>query len=176
MPFLGTWETLFKLLRETALQPLCTGPLLCASILDILQPFFSPRRKNQLVKVLRVLLALGVLRIANNALSKLVLNNWTTDTWRKGEEVVLITGGGSGIGQLMARDLAKWSKAVVVLDLTPPKMSLRRNPFLTNSSPDKKADNQQLRTYAITKSTSAPRQKSPQSPIKYGVSTARQAS
>lgn len=121
-----TWETLFKLLRETALQPLLTGPLLYASIRDALLPSsLSFSRKTQILKILRVLFTLGTLRVANNTLSKLVLNNWTIDTWRKNEEVVLITGGGSGIGELMARDLAPYSKAIIVLDLIPSKMSMR---------------------------------------------------
>jgi all-trans-retinol dehydrogenase (NAD+) len=136
MPFLPregvTLEALFTPLRETALQPLLTGPLLYASTLHVLQPFLSLQKQHILVKVLKVLLAMGVLRTANNALSKLVLNNWTTDPWRKGEEVVLITGGGSGIGELIARDMAQWSKAIVVFDLAPSKISLRKSPIFAN--------------------------------------------
>ncbi|KAJ5727657.1 hypothetical protein N7493_005477 [Penicillium malachiteum] len=45
--------------------------------------------------------------------------------WRK--EIVLITGGSTGIGELVARKLAKNSVKVVVLDLAPPK-----NPFPAN--------------------------------------------
>lgn len=171
-----TWETMFRLLRETVLQPLVTGPLLVASMLDILQPSLSFVNRNQLVKSLRILFALGALRTVNNTLSKLVLNNWTTDTWRKGEEVVLITGGGSGIGMLMARDLAQWSKAIVILDLVPPKASLRRMTISANSSPANNANRQQLRTFSTTKSTSAPQQRSRQSQVKYAVSTGHQAS
>jgi hypothetical protein len=123
------WEKMFKLLRETALQPLLIGPLLCASMLDILQPLAPAHNKYSLIKALGVLLALGVLRTANNFFSKMVMNNWTVDMWKKGEELVLITGGGSGIGQLMARDLAQWSKAIIVLDLTAPKISMRKRPL-----------------------------------------------
>lgn len=130
-----TLETILQILSKTALQPLLTGPLLYATTLDILQPLLAAHKKDALVKVLRVLLTIGILKSANNTLSKLVMNNWTADNWRKGEEIVLITGGGSGIGELMARDLAPWSKAVVVLDLTPPKMSLRKMLITVNFTP-----------------------------------------
>jgi all-trans-retinol dehydrogenase (NAD+) len=128
-----TLEALFAPLRQSALQPFLVGPLLYASTVDILRPFLSLHNRPVLVKVLKVLLAMGVLRTANNALSKLVMNNWTMDSWRKGEEVVLITGGGSGIGELMARDLAQWSKAIIVFDLAPSKISLRKWLIFSNS-------------------------------------------
>ncbi|KAJ9666415.1 hypothetical protein H2201_003337 [Coniosporium apollinis] len=73
-------------------------------------------------EALKVLIAIGVLYRLNNFLSRRALNNFTRDRswdWRK--EIVVVTGGCSGIGELMVRKFAKNSIKVVALDLNPPK-------------------------------------------------------
>ncbi|KAK0117713.1 hypothetical protein ONS95_012042 [Cadophora gregata] len=74
------------------------------------------------IKTLTALLGLGVARGLNRKLSQYMANNWKGDAkFIKSQEVVLITGGASGIGELMAHDFAKRGVKVVVMDLRPPK-------------------------------------------------------
>lgn len=71
---------------------------------------------------LKVLLGLNVTRFVNNKLSQYVINNWKKDAkFINSREVVLITGGSSGIGELMSLDFAKRGVKVISLDLNPPK-------------------------------------------------------
>lgn len=57
----------------------------------------------------------------------MALNNWTGKaSFVKSQEIVLITGGASGIGELMARGFAAKGVKVVVLDLGPPKEPFRK--------------------------------------------------
>ncbi|TGO58304.1 hypothetical protein BOTNAR_0183g00140 [Botryotinia narcissicola] len=82
------------------------------------------------IRVLKVLLALGIARGVNNKLSQLVLNNWKRNAKLiKSQEVVLITGGSSGIGESMAREFSSKGVKVVVMDVNLPKM-----PFLDITS------------------------------------------
>lgn len=73
----------------------------------------------------KALSAVSFLRDLNYYLSDQVLNNWKSDPWRHGEEIVLVTGGSSGMGEKMVVALSKSSRAVIVLDLQPSK-SLRK--------------------------------------------------
>jgi all-trans-retinol dehydrogenase (NAD+) len=73
---------------------------------------------------LKVLLGLNITRFLNDRLSQYVVNNWKKDAkWINSQEVVLITGGSSGIGELVALDFAKRGIKVISLDLNPPKKS-----------------------------------------------------
>jgi all-trans-retinol dehydrogenase (NAD+) len=55
-------------------------------------------------------------------ISDMALNNWKSPAKLiKSQELVLITGGSSGIGELMAKEFAAKGIKVVVLDLSPPK-------------------------------------------------------
>ncbi|KAI9051061.1 hypothetical protein LZ554_005169 [Drepanopeziza brunnea f. sp. 'monogermtubi'] len=81
---------------------------------------FSP----SFINALSALLGLGVVRSLNNRLSQYLSNNWKADAkFVKSQEVVLITGGASGIGELMAKDFAGRGVKVVVLDLRGPKVA-----------------------------------------------------
>jgi NAD(P)-dependent dehydrogenase (short-subunit alcohol dehydrogenase family) len=67
-----------------------------------------------------------------------VINNWKPDAkWINSQEIVLITGGSSGIGELMALDFAKRGVKVISLDVNPPKKPQRKS--LTPESPNSTA-------------------------------------
>lgn len=64
----------------------------------------------------------------HKSLSKLVLNNFQrTEKWDPENELVLLTGGTSGIGKQLAEDLSKQQLRVIVLDIQRPTDSLPRN-------------------------------------------------
>jgi all-trans-retinol dehydrogenase (NAD+) len=87
---------------------------------------------------LKVLLGLNVTRFVNTKLSQYVINNWKPDAkWINSQEIVLITGGSSGIGELMALDFAKRGVKVISLDVNPPKKPQRKS--LTPESPNSTA-------------------------------------
>jgi len=110
-------------------DPRVTGAILLAvlyypeklqSILpDQVYPVVTSER---FISGLKVLLGLGVLRTVNNKLSQYVLNNWKSNAkFVRSQEVVLVTGGCSGIGLLMATEFAKMGTKVAVMDLASPK-------------------------------------------------------
>jgi all-trans-retinol dehydrogenase (NAD+) len=77
------------------------------------------------IRALSVLLGISILRGINNKVSQWVVNNWKRDAkFVKGQEIVLITGGSSGIGELMAAQFAKMGTKVVILDLNPPRTAI----------------------------------------------------
>lgn len=82
-----TLTALADLIRRATLEPALTGPLLLALTRGppwlqeyLLRPLNKTRvQKDQLVKILKLLLALGVVRRTNNLLNKLALNHWRKD-------------------------------------------------------------------------------------------------
>ncbi|KAF9889512.1 hypothetical protein FE257_007222 [Aspergillus nanangensis] len=78
-------------------------------------------------KVLTALLALGIIRQTNRSLSHWSANAWTTDSWNNERELVLLTGGCSGIGKQVMEDLAKKGVRVVILDINEPTSKLPPN-------------------------------------------------
>jgi len=78
-------------------------------------------------------LVLYLVRKVNNKLSESVANNWTTTNFIKSQELVLITGGSSGIGELMAKEFSKKGVKVVIIDVNPPKADLPSNVFFYES-------------------------------------------
>ena len=130
-----TIETIFSLFQVTVFNPFVTGPL-SAVLLYFPQQvqFVLPRSirhyvtTNMFLWSLRVLVGYGVIRKVNNYLSRMVLNNWTRDSWRHGKEVVLITGSGGGIGEAVALGLSASSAHVIAVDLFPPKKPFRKLP------------------------------------------------
>lgn len=136
-----TLEALFAPIKHIVLQPAVTGALLVAALYypDRLAELLPPRfqyliRSARALSWLKTFLALGIARTVNAKLSQLVLNNWTSDSWRgQGHEIVLVTGGSSGIGELLVHRMARSSKTVIAVDLNPPKRPLRRFPITSFS-------------------------------------------
>lgn len=117
-----TFEYLLRPLR-LSLQPSLTGPLLYAlsKYPEKFSQYLSRAAIEKTSKYVKILLVLGLIRKVNAWLSKKAVNNWVTDTYRWDKEVVLITGGSSGIGELVVRRLAQDAITVVVLDIIEPK-------------------------------------------------------
>ncbi|KAE8153734.1 hypothetical protein BDV25DRAFT_149062 [Aspergillus avenaceus] len=79
-------------------------------------------------KAASALLALGVLRTANRSLSYWSANNWQkARPWQKERELVLVTGGCSGIGKQIMQDLVQAGVRVVILDIQEPSFKLPSN-------------------------------------------------
>ena len=101
-------------LRRTILHPLFTFPLLClvqTGNLDIASPYRTS---------FQYLAAASALLWLNDYLSAKSRNNWTTnDTLNWEKELVVVTGGSSGIGAGVAQRLAAMGARVVVVDFAP---------------------------------------------------------
>lgn len=76
-------------------------------------------------KTLGTIFALGFVRYANRTLSRWAANNWTSDSWQGEKELVLVTGGASGIGRQIMEDLSRAGARVVILDISEPNFKLR---------------------------------------------------
>lgn len=78
-------------------------------------------RIKRIVKALKWLLALGLLRGVNSQLNKIALNAWRLKSerkkWNWDEEIAVVTGGCSGIGELTVKGLVKKGLTVAVLDI-----------------------------------------------------------
>ena len=122
-----TPEYLAAPLHKVLLQPIITGAVL-ASIRrsperaeEILSSVTKKKVKLPLlVRALKILVGLGVFCRLNQLLNRASLNNFSRDQWDWGREIVLITGGSGGFGELMVRRFAQRGIKVVVLDLNPP--------------------------------------------------------
>lgn len=110
------------ILKRTLFNPTLTLPLYLAlqytdqgraalATLSIRYPKFFAR--------LKLLVALGAVGRVNSWLSRGALNNWKKDTFRPGSEIVVVTGGSSGIGLSTVKELVARGgiKAIVVLDV-----------------------------------------------------------
>lgn len=114
-------------IRITA--PLLFATLYCPEVLQRLLPQqLAWITSKPFIKVLGVLAGLSTVQLANSALSKRVLNNHKSDAkFVKSTEVVLVTGGASGIGALIATRFAGMGVKVAIIDVTEPKESLRKS-------------------------------------------------
>ncbi|KAK8087663.1 short-chain dehydrogenase/reductase [Apiospora hydei] len=72
-------------------------------------------------------LALYALKKASDAFSQAKLNNYTSDAYDWPNEVVVVTGGSGGIGDLLVRKFAGLGATVLSLDIAPPKEPLPPN-------------------------------------------------
>jgi all-trans-retinol dehydrogenase (NAD+) len=122
-----TLEAAYAPIRLTALNPLVTGPLLLAllkrpQVFEPLQSLLAPTAQNIFDRFktgstsLKILFAWGALRVLNNWFRRKVVNNWVSDTYDWKKEIVLVTGGSSGIGNLVVRDIvARGIKLLLVI-------------------------------------------------------------
>jgi hypothetical protein len=98
----------------------------------LLNTFFSPTSHF----VLTTLLILSLILKLNYFLTDLFVNNFDFDFssgFEYGKEIVVVTGGASGIGEAIVRELSGSVESVHVLDIQAPKIpfrKLRKNPFL----------------------------------------------
>ncbi|KAE8149152.1 hypothetical protein BDV25DRAFT_6697 [Aspergillus avenaceus] len=75
--------------------------------------------------VFGTVLAVYALQRLSAVLSECVVNNWySAGPWDPQKELVLVTGGCSGIGQKIAEDLSKNGIEVVILDIQKPRFEL----------------------------------------------------
>ncbi|BDD60370.1 hypothetical protein MAP00_005497 [Monascus purpureus] len=129
-----TLEYLAAPLHKVLLQPVITGAVL-ASVLkspETVQRLIASVTKKtidlaRLTKTLKILVGLGIVYRLNRLLNRAVLNNFTRDKWDWSKEIIVITGGSGGFGELMVRKFSQRNIKIVVLDLKPP-----ANPFPPN--------------------------------------------
>ena len=117
------------LAKELALQPALPALALVflhyapTSLRDRLLRFLAARAGIQprtLRLALRLLLGLGLAKMANRWLNKLAVNNWRlrpASHWHWPAEIAVVTGGSSGIGGCIVKGLASRGIMVVVLDV-----------------------------------------------------------
>ncbi|KAJ6104940.1 hypothetical protein N7486_003629 [Penicillium sp. IBT 16267x] len=111
-----------------------------ASALDMIQKYAQtaltqlPVPAQQLLqnpiaqKAAGAVVALGVLRSINNSLTQWTANNWvSSDPWDSSRELILLTGGCSGIGKQVMEDLARTGVRVIILDINEPNFKLPAN-------------------------------------------------
>lgn len=120
-----TLEALFSPL-EILLQPLVTGGLLLKLNWQPEQSSWWSglggfARDHGAHKWCAVLLGAGILYQTNRWLSRRYLNAFTESfKWDHTEELVVITGGSSGIGAAVTSRLANDGTKVIILDIQPP--------------------------------------------------------
>jgi hypothetical protein len=77
-------------------------------------------------KAATIFVALNLIRIFNRYISQEKLNNWVrARPWLASKELVLLTGGSSGIGKQLMLDLAKLHVKIVIFDIQNPNFPLR---------------------------------------------------
>jgi all-trans-retinol dehydrogenase (NAD+) len=114
--------TLNPIVTAALLWVLTKGPVgLRDRLINNISVLRDPRRYAQLVKALKWCLALGVGGAVNRSMNEVALNGgrWGNDQkrWSWGEEVAVITGGCSGIGELIVKRLIGRGIKVAVLDI-----------------------------------------------------------
>lgn len=89
----------------------------------------DPRRYAQILRALKWCLAFGTLRVINKQMNHVALNAGRFRSerarWNWSQEVAVITGGCSGIGELVVRRLIKKGVKVAVLDIQQLPLSLQ---------------------------------------------------
>jgi hypothetical protein len=109
-------DVVLKLIRRTVLNPNLLLPLVLLARftkkgqdLSILHP--------KAARWLRQLFYIAVARGVGRWLSDKVRNNWVNDKYDWSKEIVLITGGSTGIGASIVKLLDEMKVTVVVLDV-----------------------------------------------------------
>lgn len=100
-----------------------SSPSTQQSILELLRKLPYQIAPASLITALKWLLALSLTRYASSTLSGIALNNWRvfadTKRWNWSEEVAVVTGGCSGIGEEITKALAARGVKVAVVDMAP---------------------------------------------------------
>ncbi|KAJ5761795.1 uncharacterized protein N7511_005177 [Penicillium nucicola] len=79
-------------------------------------------------KAAALIVALSLTRSVNRFFSKWTLQNWTTNAkWESSRELILLTGGCSGIGKQVMEDLSATGVRVIILDINAPEFPLPAN-------------------------------------------------
>lgn len=92
------------------------------------EPAQALLRNSTAQKTFAGLGALILARATNRFISQCALQNWTTNSaWNAANELVLLTGGTSGIGKQVMEDLSKSGVRVVILDINEPAFTLPSN-------------------------------------------------
>jgi all-trans-retinol dehydrogenase (NAD+) len=121
-------------LRLLMSDPRITGPVLLAllyypsKVAQIVPARLLPYLTSpSFIRALKVCLGWSVLSRLNTKLSDIQVNNWKGSAkFVPSQELVLISGGSSGIGRLMALGFAERGVKVVIVDLNAPRESLRK--------------------------------------------------
>jgi all-trans-retinol dehydrogenase (NAD+) len=118
-------------LSQVALNPIATASLLWVltksppqirgRLLDRFAALRDPRRLARILNALKALLAFGLLGTVNRQLNSIALNAWRLRSekkrWQFNQEIAVITGGCSGIGEMIVKGLVKKGVTVVILDI-----------------------------------------------------------
>jgi NADPH:quinone reductase-like Zn-dependent oxidoreductase len=131
MPYRSlTLEAVYALIKHTTFEPLVVAPTIWGldRYPDLSRAWLSKTMPNASAdwakSILCVLLGLGILRRINKILSKASLNNYTRDSYDWRSEIVVVTGGSGGLGDVLVRKLAKHGIKVISLDIMAPKTPL----------------------------------------------------
>lgn len=133
-----TLEALFSPVYHTVLNPLLTGTVLYGlvkhpSLTDNWLSLSRLGNQSSQVKVISILFSLSLLGRLNKWFSNIALNNFITDAmWDLKKEVIVVTGGSSGIGAVITSKLSERGSTVIILDLNPPAKSLRMPAILVS--------------------------------------------
>lgn len=85
-------------------------------------------------KGVSLLVALKLVKGLSGYLSRRAQNSWLRiDQWDPSRELVVLTGGCSGIGKQIMQDLSRKNVTVVILDINEPDFALRTSPVCTAS-------------------------------------------
>ncbi|KAB2573432.1 Dehydrogenase RED2 [Lasiodiplodia theobromae] len=125
-----TLEAMFYPVQSLFLQPLLTGPL---AYLLLARPEFVQKAipwggrlesfisKKSTAVGFCILFGVGILSRLSSWLSRWSVNNFVRDkTWDWTKEIVIVTGGSSGIGLEMVNRFAQLRIKTIILDVVPP--------------------------------------------------------
>ena len=92
-------------------------------IVQVLQRLPFSVKKAALITIAKWLLGIGIVRYASSTLSEAAFNNWrfSSDSrrWDWSDEVAVVTGACSGIGEEIAKSLSARGVRIVALDMAP---------------------------------------------------------
>lgn len=120
-------------LAGAAVNPLFTGPLLWLltkgpshlrePVLRQLAKLPASITLRRIISALKVLFALGAAGKLNAWLNSLATNGWSirsdAERWNWSQEIAVITGGCSGIGEVVVKGLVERGVRVAILDIQP---------------------------------------------------------